>query len=109
MHAEGEGKAHDRRKEYPFEGSWIDKIIGVYELSYIAEQAGTTELHVWCDPFTKGERISPPGFAVLRALLLWCRHGKGFSGGRVDQQQRRWISTERRSKQMYLRSLLATS
>lgn len=48
-------------KEYPFEGSWIDKIIGVYELSYIAEQAGTTELHVWCDPFTKGERISLPG------------------------------------------------
>ena len=48
-------------KAYPFEGSWIDKALGVYELSYIAEQAGTTELHVWCDPSAKGERIPLPG------------------------------------------------
>ena len=37
-------------KCYPFEGSWVDRDAGHYEIRYIAERAGSFELHVWCPP-----------------------------------------------------------
>ena len=48
-------------KVFPFESSWKDEKAGEYELRYVAEAAGTFELHVWCDQHGKGERTSLPG------------------------------------------------
>jgi len=52
--------------EYPHSGDWYDQSAGVYELTYVAKAAGSFELHVWCDPVNKGERLPFPGspFAV---------------------------------------------
>ena len=48
-------KAHD------FEGAWEEGDTGVYEIQYTPTLAGVNELHVWCDPSSKGERIAFPG------------------------------------------------
>ena len=44
-----------------FEGSWEAGGTGVYEMKYVAKVAGLSEMHVWCDPQGKGERIALPG------------------------------------------------
>jgi len=60
-------------KPYPFEVRQVkpeeSKSVGrkgstegeFYDLSYVAYTAGACELHVWCDPTGKGERIAFPG------------------------------------------------
>ena len=57
---------HERRKvqdlkEHPFEGTWSAENEGEYKITYIAKFAGHEDLHVWCDPYDRGERIVLPG------------------------------------------------
>ncbi len=44
-----------------FEGEWEGGASGVFELRYTPTQAGNADLHVWCDPEGKGERLAFPG------------------------------------------------
>ena len=46
---------------YPFEGSWQEGDTGIFTLIYTPRQAGHSDLHLWCDPVGKGERIPFPG------------------------------------------------
>ena len=58
------GKDKDKlahAKPHAFEGQWEPGETGIYFLTYKPTQAGTCELHVWCDPNAKGERVPFPG------------------------------------------------
>lgn len=62
----GLGLAHDKKKitdvkNHEFEGGWGEEDSGEYRITYSAREAGGHELHVWCDPTSKGERIPLPG------------------------------------------------
>ena len=47
----------DPNASMPFQGSWVN---GLYEISYVAQKAGTFSLHVWCNPDGR-ERERLPG------------------------------------------------
>ena len=92
---------------WPHKGEWFDKAAGVYELSYVAQTAGTWDLHVWCDPQSKGERLPFPGspFAIcvgtgkasaLRSHLApeqnglgWSKETRSVEAGKQGKQQER--------------------
>lgn len=62
----GLGLTHDKKKitdvsNHAFEGGWGEEDSGEYNITYIAREAGSHELHVWCDPTNKGERNPLPG------------------------------------------------
>ena len=52
-------------KESPFEGRWIDDESGTYGITYVPTVAGMSEVHVWCDPQSKGERLPFVGSPFL--------------------------------------------
>lgn len=65
-HEKDTGKAEEQRRlanaeEHAFAGAWDEGDKGVYEMKYMATEAGVCKLHVWCDPLAKGERLSFPG------------------------------------------------
>lgn len=47
-------------KPHDFEGEWEAGDTGIYEMRYTAKAAGWCDLHVWCDPTNKGERLPFP-------------------------------------------------
>jgi len=47
--------------EHKFQGSWTGGATGIFELQYVPTQAGQADLHVWCIPEGKGERLALPG------------------------------------------------
>ena len=58
------GKDKDKvanAKPHDFTGEWEAGDTGIYEIMYTPTLAGSNELHVWCDPNSKGERLSFPG------------------------------------------------
>lgn len=48
-------------KKHSFRGEWEEGDTGIYRIKYTPTSAGTNEVHVWCDPSGKGERIPFPG------------------------------------------------
>ena len=44
-----------------FEGKWEEGGTGCFLIRYMPTQAGNNELHAWCDPSSKGERVALPG------------------------------------------------
>lgn len=64
--AVGVGLAVDKSKlsdvkAIPFLAEWGPEDSGEYKLTYTATTAGMNELHIWCDPESKDERIALPG------------------------------------------------
>ena len=62
----GLGLTHDKKKladvtSHDFDGGWGDEDSGEYLLSFIAHETGAFELHIWCDPTSRGERLPLPG------------------------------------------------
>ena len=58
------GKDKDKlsnAKPHGFQGYWEAGDTGVYSLTFTPTQAGSCEMHMWCDPYSKGERIALPG------------------------------------------------
>ena len=58
------GKEKDKlsnAKPHDFDGQWEDGDTGVFTITYKPMQAGSCEMHVWCDPKGQGERVPFPG------------------------------------------------
>ena len=98
---QGDKKKITDVKAYTFEGGWGEEDSGEYFVTYMPREAGNHELHVWCDPNDKGERVALPGspftvHVVAGAPTASRSHVEGFtkesrqadrSSGKAHKQQ----------------------
>jgi len=60
-HGHGEREKVANVQPHAFEGDWEGGNTGVFELHYVPTHAGNSDLHVWCDPDSSGQRVPVPG------------------------------------------------
>ena len=48
-------------KTHEFKGEWETGNTGIYTIEYVPTKAGHHDLHVWCEPHRKAERVAFPG------------------------------------------------